>query len=167
VEPDIMALAKGIADGFPLSGFIAREEIADAFKPGDHLSTFGGNPVSCAAGLANIRVLQEEKLPEQAHEKGKELMGLLGELQNKHPLIGEVRGKGLMIGVELVKDRLSKEPAAEEGKKARQICLEEGLLLGLGGTFGNVLRIQPPLVIEESQMEEVMRILDLSLKKVA
>jgi 4-aminobutyrate aminotransferase len=167
VEPDIMAMAKGIADGFPLSGFIAREEVADSFRPGDHLSTFGGNPVSCAAGLANIQVLQGEDLPAQALDKGAMLLDRLKALQDQYPLVGEVRGKGLMIGVELVKDRASREPAADEGKRARQICLEQGVLLGLGGTFGNVLRVQPPLVISQGQMEEVLRVMDLALAKVS
>lgn len=163
VEPDIMALAKGIADGFPLSGFIAREEVADAFKPGDHLSTFGGNPVSCAAALANIQVLEEEGLVQAAWEKGKWLMERLQELASKSHVVGEVRGKGLMIGLELVKDKHSKEPAAEEGKRVRQRCLEMGVLVGLGGTFGNVIRIQPPLVIEQGQMEQVLLVLSEAL----
>lgn len=163
VEPDIMAMAKGIADGFPLSGFIAREEVADAFKPGDHLSTFGGNPVSCAAALANIQVLEEEGLVQAAWEKGKWLMERLQELASKSHVVGEVRGKGLMIGLELVKDKHSKEPAAEEGKRVRQRCLEMGVLVGLGGTFGNVIRIQPPLVIEQGQMEQVLLVLSEAL----
>lgn len=159
VEPDIMAMAKGIADGFPLSGFIARPEVADSFKPGDHLSTFGGNPVSCAAALANIKVLEEEGLVEAAAEKGTWFMERFQELASRHRLIGEVRGKGLMIGLELVKDPVSKEPAPEEGRRLREACLERGVLLGLGGTFGNVLRVQPPLVIEKAQMEEVVGVL--------
>lgn len=163
VEPDIMAMAKGIADGFPLSGFIAREEVADAFKPGDHLSTFGGNPVSCTAALANIQVLEEEGLVQAAWEKGKWLMERLQELASKSHVVGEVRGKGLMIGLELVKDKHSKEPAAEEGKRVRQRCLEMGVLVGLGGTFGNVIRIQPPLVIEQGQMEQVLLVLSEAL----
>lgn len=163
VEPDIMAMAKGIANGFPLSGFIAREEVADAFKPGDHLSTFGGNPVSCAAALANIQVLEEEGLVQAAWEKGKWLMERLQELASKSHVVGEVRGKGLMIGLELVKDKHSKEPAAEEGKRVRQRCLEMGVLVGLGGTFGNVIRIQPPLVIEQGQMEQVLLVLSEAL----
>lgn len=158
-EPDIMAMAKGIADGFPLSGFIARPEVADSFKPGDHLSTFGGNPVSCAAALANIRVLEEEGLVEAAAQKGTWFMDRFQDLASQYRLIGDVRGKGLMIGLELVKDPVTKEPAAEEGRRLRQACLERGVLLGLGGTFGNVLRIQPPLVIEKEQMEEVVRVM--------
>ena len=165
VEPDIMAMAKGIADGFPLSGFIAREEIADAFKPGDHLSTFGGNPVSCAAGLANIEFLEEQKLADQALQKGEFLRAQLDSMKAKHKKIGEIRGKGLMIGIELVRDK-ERTPANTEGSQARDYCCEKGLLLGLGGVYGNVLRIQPPLVISKEQMERVLGILDQALQKI-
>jgi 4-aminobutyrate aminotransferase / (S)-3-amino-2-methylpropionate transaminase / 5-aminovalerate transaminase len=165
VEPDIMAMAKGIADGFPLSAFIAREEIADAFKPGDHLSTFGGNPVSCAAALANIEFLEEQKLADRAREKGDFLKSGLEPLKAKYPMIGEIRGKGLMIGIELVRDG-QKTPANTEGNQIRDFCRENGLLIGLGGTYGNVLRIQPPLVISEKQLEEAVKTLDLALGKV-
>jgi 4-aminobutyrate aminotransferase/(S)-3-amino-2-methylpropionate transaminase len=166
VEPDIMMMAKGIADGFPLSGFIAREEIADSFKPGDHLSTFGGNPVSCAAALANIEFLEEQNLADEALKKGEYLKDQLERLKAKHKLIGEVRGKGLMIGIELVRDHASKTPASDEGKKIREICLESGVLLGFGGIYANVLRIQPPLVISQGQMENVVKVLDLALQKI-
>jgi 4-aminobutyrate aminotransferase-like enzyme len=108
IEPDIMTLAKGIADGFPLGAFIAPAAIADSFQPGEHLSTFGGNPVSCAAALANIAVLQEEHLVEHAAELGNWAIGELRKLQERHPLIGDVRGQGLMIGIELVRDRPAK-----------------------------------------------------------
>jgi 4-aminobutyrate aminotransferase / (S)-3-amino-2-methylpropionate transaminase / 5-aminovalerate transaminase len=165
VEPDIMAMAKGIADGFPLSGFIAREEIADAFKPGDHLSTFGGNPVSCAAGLANIEFLEEQKLADQALKKGEFLRAQLESMKAKHKKIGEIRGKGLMIGIELVRDK-ERTPANTEGSQVRDFCCEKGLLLGLGGVYGNVLRIQPPLVISKEQMERVLSILDQALQKI-
>lgn len=166
VEPDIMTMAKGIADGFPLSAFIARDEIADSFKPGDHLSTFGGNPVSCAAAVANIEFFQEEKLAENALKKGEWLKGALTGLKAKRTAIGDVRGKGLMIGIELVSDRAAKTPDAAAAGKVRDICLEEGLLVGLGGVYGNVLRIQPPLVITHSQMEDAVRILDLAIGRI-
>lgn len=165
VEPDIIAIAKGIANGFPLSGFIAREEIADSFKPGDHLSTFGGNPVSCAASLANIEFMLENHLADQALEKGEFLKKELRELAKRFKLIGEIRGKGLMIGIELIRDK-AKTPANTEAAKVRDICLEKGVLLGLGGVYGNVLRIQPPLVISKQQLEEVIRVLDFALQKV-
>ncbi|MEM2947069.1 MAG: aspartate aminotransferase family protein, partial [Candidatus Bathyarchaeia archaeon] len=106
VEPDIMTLAKGIADGFPLGACIARKDIGDSFEPGDHLSTFGGNPVSAAAALANINVILNERLSEQAEEKGAYIMKRLNEMKDELPLIGDVRGKGLMIGIELVKDKV-------------------------------------------------------------
>ena len=165
VEPDIMAMAKGIADGFPLSAFIAREEIADSFKPGDHLTTFGGNPVSCAAALANIEFLEEQKLAEESLKKGEFLKAQLCHLITKHRLIGEVRGKGLMIGMELVRDQ-KKTPANTEGDKIRAFCCEKGLLVGLGGLYGNVLRIQPPLIISQDQMEKVLNILNLAFQKI-
>ena len=151
VEPDIMTMAKGIAAGFPLSACIARPEIADSFRPGDHLSTFGGNPVSCAAAIANLNYMLREKLPEKAMEKGKIFIEELKEIQKKTPLIGDVRGSGLMIGVELVRDK-RKTPAAEEAAKIKTLMREKGFLIGLGGTFANVLRLQPPLVISSEEL---------------
>jgi len=127
VEPDIMAMAKGIASGFPLSAFIARDEIADAFRPGEHLSTFGGNPVSCAASLATISFLERERIAEKVAEKGKFLLERLGRIKEKYPIIGDVRGKGLMIGLELVKDK-AKTPAVEETKAIRKSSLKRGSL---------------------------------------
>jgi 4-aminobutyrate aminotransferase/(S)-3-amino-2-methylpropionate transaminase len=164
-EPDIMAMAKGIADGFPLSAFIAREEVADSFKPGDHLSTFGGNPVSCAAGLANIEFLEKQKLADESLKKGEFLKAQFEHLRGKNRLIGEIRGKGLMLGIELVRDD-QKTPAGSEGNEIRDFCCEMGLLIGLGGVYGNVLRIQPPLVISNDQLEEVVRTLDLAFKRI-
>ncbi len=152
VEPDILVTAKGIADGFPLAGFTTRDEIAAAFKPGDHLSTFGGNPVSCAAALANIEFLQEERLCEQALENGKYLISLLNETTKDLPLAGEIRGLGLMVGIELIRDE-QRTPAPEAAEAVRCHCLSNGVLVGVGGVYGNVVRIQPPLVITREQLE--------------
>src|ERR1700691_4224354 len=146
VVPDILVTAKGIADGFPLSAFTTRPEIAAAFKPGDHLSTFGGNPVSCAAALANIEVLLDEKLSENSAARGEQIMKRVRKCAEGSPLIGDVRGKGLMIGVELVKDK-QKTPAVAETKEVRRLCREAGVLVGAGGTFANVIRLQPPLTL--------------------
>ena len=151
-----MTFAKGIADGFPLSAFIARPEIADSFHPGDHLSTFGGNPVSCAAGIANINYLLREKISEKALAKGEKVFGELRELQKKQPLIGDVRGSGLMIGIELVTDKVAKTPASAEAGKIRAMMRDKGFLIGVGGTFGNVLRWQPPLVISSEELSSAV-----------
>jgi len=164
VEPDIMAMAKGIASGFPLSAFIARDEIADVFRPGEHLTTFGGNAVSCAASLANINFLERERIAEKVTKKGEILLERLGRMKERYPIIGDVRGKGLMVGIELVKDS-AKTPAVEETKTVHKSCLEKGLLVGAGGVWANVLRIQPPLVITEEELDEALAIIERSLKE--
>jgi 4-aminobutyrate aminotransferase / (S)-3-amino-2-methylpropionate transaminase / 5-aminovalerate transaminase len=155
VEPDILCTAKGIADGFPLAAFTTRDEIAASFKPGDHLSTFGGNPVSCAASLANIEFMLEERLCEQSAEKGAYLMDRLIQLMHAHPMIGEVRGLGLMVGIELITDE-RRTPATAEAEAVRDHCLVAGVLVGVGGVYGNVVRVQPPLVITESQLDQAV-----------
>lgn len=156
VEPDIMVMAKGIANGFPLSCFTAPDEIADSFQPGDHLSTFGGNPVSCAASLANIQFMEETNLADTTAEKEVLLKSLLEKIQPNQVKIGEVRGKGLMIGVELVRDIGTKEPAAKEAGQIRAAMRQQGVMIGVGGSFANVLRIQPPLTISENELESVV-----------
>jgi len=155
VTPDILVTAKGIADGFPLSAYTTRPEIAAAYKPGDHLSTFGGNPVSCVAALANIEVMQQENLPARATETGEYAMKKLRELQKEHQLIGEVRGAGLMIGVELVGDE-KLTPANTEAEGVRDSLLKQGVLVGVGGIYGNVVRFQPPLIITTDQIDQAV-----------
>jgi 4-aminobutyrate aminotransferase/(S)-3-amino-2-methylpropionate transaminase len=166
VEPDILVTAKGIADGFPLSAFTTRPEIAAAFKPGDHLSTFGGNPVSCAAALANIEFLEKENLPARATDTGKYAISKLRELQKQNSLIGEVRGLGLMIGVELVKDE-KLTPASTEAEALRDALLRQGVLVGVGGVYGNVIRFQPPLIITRQQIDQALKAFELALEEVA
>jgi 4-aminobutyrate aminotransferase-like enzyme len=117
--------------------------------------------------LANITYMQETKLPEQAAEKGSWLMGRLNVLKERRPLIGDVRGKGLMVGIELVMDQKTKEPAAAQTKAVRAFCREHGLLVGSGGSLGNVIRFQPPLVITKDQLEQALSILDKALVAVA
>lgn len=166
VEPDIMVAAKGIADGFPLAATIAKPEIADCLKPGEHLSTFGGNPVSCAAALATLQVMEEEDLPGQSMRKGARTLDQLRGLQEEFPVIGEVRGLGLMLGVELVRDRRTKEPANTEAAAIRKFCREQGVLVGVGGQAGNVIRFQPPLVISESALDQAVETLRAALTAV-
>jgi len=165
VVPEIMTLAKGIADGFPLGAFIARADVGDAFTPGSHLSTFGGNPVSCAAALANIEVMKEEKLPENAAARGAQIMASLKPLEDELGLVGEVRGKGLMIGVELVKDG-DKTPSPEAAAAVKRQCREAGLIIGVGGSLANVVRIQPPLILTEDEAAEVGDKLSAVLREV-
>jgi 4-aminobutyrate aminotransferase/(S)-3-amino-2-methylpropionate transaminase len=166
VEPDILVTAKGIADGFPLSAFTTRPEIAAAYKPGDHLSTFGGNPVSCAAALANIQFIEKENLSARATEMGHYTMGKLLELQKQNPLIGDVRGLGLMIGVELVRDE-KLAPATQEAEAIRDSLLRQGVLVGVGGVYGNVIRFQPPLVITRQQIDRALDAFATALAEVA
>jgi 4-aminobutyrate aminotransferase / (S)-3-amino-2-methylpropionate transaminase / 5-aminovalerate transaminase len=166
VTPDILATAKGIADGFPLSAFTTRPEIAAAYRPGDHLSTFGGNPVSCAAALANIQVMQDDSLPARAAEIGEYAIKKLRELQKQNPIIGEVRGLGLMIGVELVRDE-KLTPANAEAEALRDSLLRQGVLVGVGGVHGNVVRFQPPLVITKEQIDRAIGIFASSLQEVS
>jgi len=167
VEPEIMTMAKGIADGFPLSAFIVREDIANAFKPGDHLSTFGGSPVSCAAALANIEAMQSEGMVKNAEVRGKQIMDRMRKFQDTCKILGDVRGLGLMIGLELVKDKKTKEPAADLAKQTRKLGREAGILFGVGGSFGNVIRIQPPLTLTEAEAAKVCDVLEKILKEAA
>jgi len=166
VEPDILVTAKGIADGFPLSAYTTRPEIAAAYKPGDHLSTFGGNPVSCAAALANIDFMEKEDLASKAAEMGTYVMSKLRELQKQNPLIGEVRGLGLMIGVELVKDE-KLTPASAEAEAIRDSLLRQGVLVGVGGVYGNVVRFQPPLIITREEVDRALEAFATALTEVA
>jgi 4-aminobutyrate aminotransferase / (S)-3-amino-2-methylpropionate transaminase / 5-aminovalerate transaminase len=164
VTPDILVQAKGIADGFPLSAYTTRPEIASSYTPGDHLSTFGGNPVSCAAALANIEFMQNADIPGHTREVGNYAIGKLRELAKTNPLIGEVRGLGLMIGVELIKDP-RKTPASVEAEAIREHCFKNGMLIGVGGG-GNVIRFQPPLVITKQQIDQAIAIFSKAMQEV-
>ncbi len=159
LEPDILCVAKGIASGLPLSAMVARTELMD-WVPGSHASTFGGNPVACAASLATIDLLQNG-LIDNAVQRGEQLMKELKQLATRHPLIGDIRGKGLMIGVELVTDRVEKTPAAKEREELVRLCFERGLLiLGCGE---NTIRLCPPLIISEAEANVAIRIVDEAL----
>jgi 4-aminobutyrate aminotransferase len=156
VEPDIVCIAKGIASGMPLGAMVARREVMD-WGPGAHASTFGGNPVSCIAALETIKLL-EEGLMANAAEVGAHLKTQLTGLMDKHPIIGDVRGLGLMIGAELVKDRATKEPATAEKERVIQACFQRGLLLL--GCGQSTVRFCPPLVITKEQADTAVGILD-------
>ena len=165
VTPDIMTCAKGMANGAPIGATITTKELAASFQ-GLTISTFGGNPVTSVAAKATIEFIEEEKLLENSEKVGNYFRGKLDELQQKHPLIGDVRGKGLMIGLELVKDRQTKEPAPEATNQLLEIARENGLLIGKGGLYGNVIRISPMLNIGKADVDEAVRILDKSFSEI-
>ena len=159
--PDIVALAKGIASGMPLGAMVSQSEVM-TWIPGSHASTFGGNPISCQAALATIELLQGG-LIQNAASMGDYILGQLRELQKRFPLIGDIRGKGLMIGVELVKDPVTKEKAVEERNRIIQACFEKGLLiLGCGE---NVFRLIPPLIITKKEADTALTILEEVFRK--
>jgi 4-aminobutyrate aminotransferase len=159
LDVDIVTVAKGIASGLPLGVTASRAEIM-TWPPGAHASTFGGNPVSCVSALATIKLLKDG-LVKNAEVVGDYLMGRLRELQAKHPIIGDVRGKGLMIGVELVRDRVTKERAVEERNRLVQEMFKRGvLILGAGR---NAVRFAPPLVLTKDQADTIATVFDDAL----
>ncbi len=165
VQPDIITSAKGLGNGAPIGLTIARPEVADSVR-GATISTFGGNPISTTAAKAVIDFIEDHKLSINAAEVGAYLRDKLVELQAKHPLIGDVRGMGLLQAIELVEDRRSKKPAASQTLALLEATREQGILVGKGGFFGNVLRISPPMNISKSDVDEFARLLDRSFAKV-
>lgn len=159
IEPDILLTAKGLASGMPLGAIIAKESITK-WENGAHGSTFGGNPVAVAAAMATLDIVEKELMP-RVPALGDKLIGAMRDLQKKHPSIGDVRGKGLMIGVEFVKDRATREPAPELARALVEKAFEEGLLLLTCGK--SVLRLAPPLVIDEQDIDIAVAIIDRAL----
>lgn len=161
IEPDIICLAKGIASGLPLGAMIAKSDIM-TWKYGSHASTFGGNPVSCAASLKTIELL-EKSLMENAKNIGEHILSVLRCMQSTYEFIGDVRGRGLMIGIEIVKDRDNKEPAPELRKKIIEKAFHRGLLLLGCGT--NTIRFCPPLIITKAEADMGLEIFEEILRK--
>ena len=167
VVPDVMTMAKGIANGLPLSATATTPEIAQSMVgAGLTISTFGGNPVSTAAALGTLEAMHEEAHPQHVAEVGAHLRAGLERLQEKYPLIGDVRGYGLMQGVEMVTDRESKEPAVKQVGALFEITKQAGLLIGKGGLYGNTLRIAPPLTATKEHVEEALEKLDYAFAQV-
>src|SRR5512139_4226565 len=162
VEPDIMVMAKGAANGSPIGITIATPEVADALK-GPHLSTFGGNPVTATAVLATIDAIEKKNLVRNAQEMGNILREGLDGLKEKYPAIGEVRGLGLIQGMEIVKAK--KAPAPDLVLELFEETKERGLLIGKGGLYGNVIRITPPLTVEKGEIDHALQILDQAFEK--
>lgn len=162
VVPDIVILAKGIGNGIPLGAVVARREVADAMEGKFLFHTYGANPVACAAGRAVLRVIERENLIENARVVGAELRAGLDVLQQKHEIIGDVRGRGFMQAIELVKDRRTKEPASRETAFVFQRTREHGIVVSKSGNFGNILRMVPPLCLSMEDVGPTIEALDRS-----
>lgn len=166
VIPDIVTMAKGIGNGCPLAAVVTTPAIAKSIANRIHFNTFGGNPVSCAQGRAVLRVIESEGLQANCLTIGAQLKAGFAMLAKKHALIGDIRGLGLMLGVELVKDRATKEPATAECAAIFEKCKDFGLLIGKGGLAGNTLRIKPPMCITSADAEFLIAVLDQALASV-
>lgn len=166
VNPDIITMAKGFGNGIPIGGFISKPEFTENYKLTDAFATFGGNPLSCAAAVAVIEIIEEGNYLEKASKLGAYFRKNLDELKENHKLVGEVRGQGLMMGIELVRNRSTKDPATQEILKVMELCREKGLLIGKGGLDNNVIRIQPPIELTKEQVDHACTILDEAFSKV-
>lgn len=160
VKPDMITMAKGIGNGTPLAAMTTTEPISEVLKRRVHFNTFGGNPISMTQGLATLEVIDAEGIQENAFQVGSHLKQSLFALQEKHAMIGEVRGMGLMLGVELVQDRQSKSPARNEAAKVMEEMKKRQVLIGKGGLFGNTLRIKPPMCITKDDADYLVAMLD-------
>jgi 4-aminobutyrate aminotransferase/(S)-3-amino-2-methylpropionate transaminase len=165
VTPDIITLAKSFAGGMPLSAVIGRADMMNAPHVGGLGGTYSGNPVSCRAALAVLEILLEDHLLEQSVRLGETLKVRFDAMQQRHEIIGEVRGKGPMLAMELVTDRVTKKPATDQAKALAGRCFEKGLVLLSCGNFGNVIRTLMPLVITDAQLDKGLSILEESLEE--
>jgi 4-aminobutyrate aminotransferase len=163
LTPDLVALGKGIGSGAPASAVAARGDVIGVLGAGEMSSTMGGNPVACAAVVAVVEILEKEKLEQNALRIGALMKSRLEQIQEKCPWIGDVRGRGLVMGVELVKDKETKDPAPDLVRKLIDVAAQNGLLIGSVGVFGNVVRVAPPLVITEDEAVESLDIFEKSL----
>jgi 4-aminobutyrate aminotransferase-like enzyme len=168
VAPDIMTFGKAIAGGYPLAGFIASDKLRP-FDPGENAFTFSHFPVSMAAALATLEVIKKEKLLERCVKLGEYITSRLKEMQQNYPIIGDIRGPGLAIGIELVKDPVGKEPAVEEANKFLAEGLKNGVIFGVSlyGQRGHIVKIKPPLVITDDEVETVLKVFEKSIKSVS
>jgi 4-aminobutyrate aminotransferase/(S)-3-amino-2-methylpropionate transaminase len=167
VKPDLITVAKSLAAGLPLSGVIGRAEVMDAPRPGGLGGTYGGNPIACAAGLAVLDVMKDERLPERALRIGSVIEERMNSWAAEHDLIGDVRVMGAMAGLELVRDRKTKEPADKEAARVLAAARERGLILLRAGVHHNVIRTLMPLTIPDEQLDEGLDMLGSALAEVA
>ena len=162
VIPDIVTMAKGIGNGCPLAAVVTTHKIAQSLTGKVHFNTFGGNPVVCAIGKAVLEVIEKENLQANALKLGNHIHAGLAKLKQKHKVIGDVRGKGLMIGIEMVKDRETKQPATVECAQVLESSREHGLLIGKGGLWGQTIRFAPPMCITQADADFLLEVLDAS-----
>jgi 4-aminobutyrate aminotransferase-like enzyme len=157
-QPDVITFAKAIGGGVPFGGVLATEDLGTAFEPGDHFTTFGpNNQLGLRAANTVLDILDDEKLPERANRLGEKFLAGLRETALQHDAVGDVRGRGLMIGVEIVRDRSTREPDPERAQRIQQLLREEEqILISITGVHNCVLRITPPLIIEDSQVERAV-----------
>ncbi len=163
LTPDLVALGKGIGSGMPASAVAARADVIGVLGSGEMSSTMGGNPVACAAVVAVVEIFEKEKLEVNALRIGALMKSRLEKIQEKCPYVGDVRGRGLVMGVELVRDKQTKEPAPELTRRLIDVAAQNGLLIGSVGIFGNVIRVAPPLVINEDEAVESLDLFEKSL----
>jgi alanine-glyoxylate transaminase/(R)-3-amino-2-methylpropionate-pyruvate transaminase len=159
-------MAKGIGNGAPLGAVTTRPDITDCMKERLYFNTFGGNPVSMVQGLTTLEIVDDENIQQNALDVGGYLKERLLGLKKSHALIGDVRGRGLLLGVELVRDRASKEYATEEAAQVHEATKDRGLLIGRGGRYGNVLRIKPPMCITKADVDFLADCLDEALASI-
>jgi len=164
VIPDIITIAKALASGLPLGAMVAKEEIMD-WEGGSHANTFGGNPVACAAALQVIEIMKQERLLENATRQGTYLIKRLKEMQEKYPMVGDVRGKGLMVGAEIVKDPKTKEPASQEVQDIMNVCFKRGLAIITAGK--STMRFAPPLIITRELIDTGLEIFEEAVREIA
>ncbi len=162
VIPDIIVMGKGIGNGYPLSAVVAKREIAEALAEKKFFNTYGSNPVSCSAGRAVLRVIEDDNIMANVSEAGDHLAKCMETLMDKYPLIGDFRGSGLMRAIEIVKDRTTREPATEESIEVAELIKDNGVIVGRGGKFGNILRVNPPLCATKDDMQFFAEVLDKS-----
>jgi 4-aminobutyrate aminotransferase/(S)-3-amino-2-methylpropionate transaminase len=161
---DLVTVAKSLAAGMPLSAVVGKKEIMESVHPFGLGGTYGGNPLACAAGLAVMEIFEEEHLLKTAKALGKKLKKRFDAFQNEYEIIGDVRGLGPMLAMELVKDRQTKDPATDEAKALVKFCHEKGLIILACGNFGNVIRTLMPLVITDEQLDRGLAILEEGLR---
>ena len=167
IKPQMICLGKGIGSGIPTSAVAGESKIFDSMLPGEMSSTTGGNPLSSAAALAVIDLMKKDNLPENSRIQGEYLLSRLSELWKRHEFVGDVRGMGLVIGIEIVKDKKGRNPDQDLCKKIVKRCAELGLMLGRVGVYGNVIRVAPPLVITHDECDIAVEIFSRAMEDVS